>query len=121
MFRRTLPFIVVVGVLMAVVILATDLWVAGSREAQAGLLPSSAREAIRGAGQGTSPSEVGSGALSALIFQNNVQVAFLAFALAIWRRYSHALARRTFAYSIAYLAMLFAALMVDHYLPLVAN
>src|SRR5687768_15267263 len=56
--RRTLPFIVVVGVLMAVVILATDLWVAGSREAQAGLLPSSAREAIRGAGQGTSPSEV---------------------------------------------------------------
>ena len=82
-FRRTLPFIVVVGVLMAVVILATDLWVAGSREAQAGLLPSSAREAIRGAGQGTSPSEVGSGALSALIFQNNVQVAFLAFALGI--------------------------------------
>ncbi|HYC38105.1 MAG TPA: heme o synthase [Usitatibacter sp.] len=43
---------------------------------------------------------------------------FLAYALRIWRRYSDALARRTFAYSIFYLAMLFAALMVDHYLPL---
>ena len=48
-----------------------------------------------------------------------LDAAFLAFAVAIWRRYSDALARRTFAYSIAYLAMLFAALMVDHYLPLV--
>jgi protoheme IX farnesyltransferase len=44
---------------------------------------------------------------------------FLAYAIAIWRRYSDALARRTFAYSIFFLAMLFAALMVDHYLPIV--
>ena len=43
---------------------------------------------------------------------------FLAYAVLIWRRYSDALARRTFGYSIFYLAMLFAALMVDHYLPL---
>ena len=43
---------------------------------------------------------------------------FLAFAWGLWRKYSDALARRTFAYSIFYLAMLFAALMVDHYLPL---
>jgi protoheme IX farnesyltransferase len=43
---------------------------------------------------------------------------FLAYAVALWRRYSDALAKRTFAYSIFYLAMLFAALMVDHYLPL---
>jgi protoheme IX farnesyltransferase len=43
---------------------------------------------------------------------------FLAFAVAIWRTYSDALARRTFAYSIFYLAALFAALMVDHYLQL---
>jgi protoheme IX farnesyltransferase len=42
---------------------------------------------------------------------------FLAYAVAIWRRYSDALARKTFAYSIFYLAALFAALMVDHYLP----
>jgi protoheme IX farnesyltransferase len=44
---------------------------------------------------------------------------FLAYAVAIWRRYSDALAKRTFAYSIFYLSMLFAALMVDHYLPIV--
>ena len=43
---------------------------------------------------------------------------FLAYAVRIWRRYSDALAKRTFAYSIFYLAMIFAALMVDHYLPL---
>jgi protoheme IX farnesyltransferase len=43
---------------------------------------------------------------------------FLAYAVALWRRYSDALAKRTFAYSIFYLSMLFAALMVDHYLPL---
>ena len=82
-FRRTLPFIAVVGVLMAVMVLATDLWVASSREAQAGLLPPAAREAIDGAGQGTNLDDVSSGALSALIFQNNVQVSFLAFALGI--------------------------------------
>jgi protoheme IX farnesyltransferase len=44
---------------------------------------------------------------------------FLAYAVMIWRRYSDALARRTFTYSIFFLAMIFAALMVDHYLPLV--
>ena len=43
---------------------------------------------------------------------------FLGYAVRIWRRYSDALAQRTFAYSIFYLAMLFAVLMVDHYLPL---
>jgi protoheme IX farnesyltransferase len=43
---------------------------------------------------------------------------FLAYAIAMWRRYSDALAKKTFAYSIFYLAMLFAALMVDHYLPI---
>ena len=50
-----------------------------------------------------------------------LDLVFLAYAVAIWRRYSDALARRTFAYSIFYLAMLFAALMVDHYLPLAAG
>jgi protoheme IX farnesyltransferase len=43
---------------------------------------------------------------------------FLGYAVAIWREYSDARARRTFAYSIFYLAMLFAVLMIDHYLPL---
>ena len=46
---------------------------------------------------------------------------FLGYAIAIWRRYSDALARKTFAYSIFYLAMLFAALMIDHYLPVVVG
>jgi protoheme IX farnesyltransferase len=46
---------------------------------------------------------------------------FLGYAVAMWRRYSDALAKRTFAYSIFYLALIFAALMVDHYLPLLAG
>ena len=50
-----------------------------------------------------------------------LDLVFLGYALALWRRYSDALARRTFAYSIFYLAMVFATLMVDHYLPLVAG
>jgi protoheme IX farnesyltransferase len=40
---------------------------------------------------------------------------FAAYAIALYVRYSDALARRTFAYSIAYLAALFSALLVDHY------
>jgi len=40
---------------------------------------------------------------------------FLGYAFALHIRYSDALARRTFAYSIAYLAALFSALLVDHY------
>ncbi|HEY4998676.1 MAG TPA: heme o synthase [Usitatibacter sp.] len=50
-----------------------------------------------------------------------LDAAFLGYAIAIWRRYSDALAKRTFAYSIFYLAMLFAALMVDHYLAVFAG
>jgi protoheme IX farnesyltransferase len=41
---------------------------------------------------------------------------FLVLAFRLWRRYSDALARHTFRYSILYLALLFAALLVDHYL-----
>jgi protoheme IX farnesyltransferase len=41
---------------------------------------------------------------------------FLAYALRIYLAYSDALAQKTFRYSIAYLALLFAALLVDHYL-----
>ncbi|MBI3380944.1 MAG: protoheme IX farnesyltransferase [Aquabacterium sp.] len=40
---------------------------------------------------------------------------FLAYAFALWRRYSDALARKTFRFSIIYLMLLFAALLVDHY------
>ncbi|WP_047193802.1 heme o synthase [Caldimonas brevitalea] len=40
---------------------------------------------------------------------------FIAYAWRLWRRYSDALARRTFRFSILHLALLFAALLVDHY------
>src|SRR4029077_11163957 len=40
---------------------------------------------------------------------------FVAYAVRLYVVYSDALARRTFRYSIAYLALLFAALLVDHY------
>ena len=43
-------------------------------------------------------------------------VAFLYYAVRIYTHYSDALARRTFRYSIVYLAALFASLLVDHYL-----
>jgi protoheme IX farnesyltransferase len=41
--------------------------------------------------------------------------AFVAYAVRLYANYSDALARRTFRYSIFYLAALFAALLVDHY------
>jgi heme o synthase len=41
---------------------------------------------------------------------------FIVLAFRLWRVYSEALARRTFRYSIWYLAWLFAALLLDHYL-----
>jgi protoheme IX farnesyltransferase len=43
---------------------------------------------------------------------------FIAYAIRIYVDYGDALARRTFRYSIGYLAVLFAALLVDHYLPI---
>ncbi len=43
-------------------------------------------------------------------------LAFIVHAFVLWRDYSDALARRTFRFSILYLALLFAALLVDHYL-----
>jgi protoheme IX farnesyltransferase len=41
---------------------------------------------------------------------------FLAYALRIYLAYTDALAQKTFRYSILYLALLFASLLVDHYL-----
>ena len=43
---------------------------------------------------------------------------YLGYAARLYRRYSDGLAQRSFRYSIVYLAALFAALLVDHYLPL---
>lgn len=41
---------------------------------------------------------------------------FIAYGYKIWKNYSDALAKKAFTYSIAYLALLFAALLVDHYI-----
>ena len=40
---------------------------------------------------------------------------FSAYAFKLWRHYSDELARKTFRFSILYLSLLFAALLVDHY------
>jgi len=44
--------------------------------------------------------------------------AFIGYAVRLYARYTDALARRTFRYSIVYLACLFAVLLADHYVPL---
>ena len=62
------------------------------------------------------PYVVGMSGLAYLIAAAALGAVFLAYALRIYVAYSDALARKTFRYSIAYLAFLFAALLVDHYL-----
>jgi uncharacterized membrane protein SpoIIM required for sporulation len=74
----------VIATLLVAVTVSIAVWVGGSAEARAGLLPAGARDAIeRAGGGGGAAVDVAPPALSALIFQNNVQVAFLAFALGI--------------------------------------
>ena len=83
--RRTLPFIVAAAALLVVVSAAMTIWVATSREAQAGVLPPFAREAIRNAAGSGERADIGiaPSSLSTVIMLNNIQVAFLAFALGI--------------------------------------
>ena len=40
---------------------------------------------------------------------------FMAYVIALYRKYSDDLAKRTFRYSIVYLTLLFAVLLIDHY------
>jgi protoheme IX farnesyltransferase len=40
---------------------------------------------------------------------------FLAYVIALFVSYSDALAKKTFRFSITYLSLLFAALLIDHY------
>jgi heme o synthase len=42
---------------------------------------------------------------------------FSLYGFRLWRNYSDALARKTFRFSLIHLSLLFAALLVDHYLP----
>ena len=82
--RRTLPAILVVGGLLASVLVATDLWIATSPDARAGAVPQAAQDAIDRIGGGQVRIDAPGAELSTAIFQNNVQVAFLAFALGIF-------------------------------------
>jgi protoheme IX farnesyltransferase len=50
--------------------------------------------------------------LSAVI----LSLGFCGYAWALWRNYSDALARKTFRFSLIHLSLLFAALLIDHYL-----
>ena len=45
-----------------------------------------------------------------------LSIGFCAYAWLLWREYSDALARRTFRFSLIHLSVLFAALLLDHYL-----
>ncbi|WP_332749362.1 heme o synthase [Hydrogenophaga sp.] len=45
-----------------------------------------------------------------------LSIGFCGYAWALWRKYSDALARRTFRFSLIHLSLLFAALLIDHYL-----
>jgi uncharacterized membrane protein SpoIIM required for sporulation len=79
----TRPFILVMAGLLIAVWLVTMFWVSGSREAQAGILPPFAREAIQRAGGDRRDIGITPGTLSTAILLNNVRVAFLSFALGI--------------------------------------
>lgn len=50
-----------------------------------------------------------------LIASVGLNIGFMVYAIALYRRYSDELAKRTFRFSIIYLMALFAALLVDHY------
>ena len=45
-----------------------------------------------------------------------LSIGFCVYAWALWRNYSDALARKTFRFSLIHLSLLFAALLVDHYI-----
>lgn len=62
------------------------------------------------------PFAVGMSGLIYLISALVLDAIFLWYAWQIYRHYSDQIARKTFAYSIIYLSLLFAALLVDHYL-----
>ena len=50
-----------------------------------------------------------------LVVAIGVSIGFTGYAFALWRHYSDTLARKTFRFSLIHLSVLFAALLVDHY------
>lgn len=61
------------------------------------------------------PVATGMGGVIYLVSALILDGVFLYYAYLIWKHYTDAIAKRTFAYSILYLSLLFAALLVDHY------
>ena len=51
-----------------------------------------------------------------LVVAVGLSIGFSAYAWLLWRDYSDALARKTFRFSLIHLSLLFAAMLVDHYL-----
>ncbi len=51
-----------------------------------------------------------------LVAAVTLSIGFTAYAFALWRNYSDELARKTFRFSLIHLSLLFAALLIDHYL-----
>jgi protoheme IX farnesyltransferase len=51
-----------------------------------------------------------------LVVAVGLSIGFSGYAWALWRRYSDQLARKTFRFSLIHLSLLFAAMLVDHYL-----
>ena len=51
-----------------------------------------------------------------LVAAVTLSMGFTAYAFTLWRNYSDALARKTFRFSLIHLSVLFAALLLDHYL-----
>jgi protoheme IX farnesyltransferase len=68
------------------------------------------------AATGTLPFAIGMSGLPYLAASTALSLVFVAYAWRLWRAYSDRLARATFSYSIAYLAALFSALLIDQYL-----
>ena len=64
------------------------------------------------------PVATGMGGLVYLISAVALDGVFLYYAYQIWKHYTDAIAKRTFAYSILYLSLLFAAFLVDHYVKI---
>lgn len=61
------------------------------------------------------PYSMGMSHLIYLISALVLNLVFMVYVVALYADYSDALAKRTFRYSITYLTLLFAALMLDHY------
>ncbi len=64
------------------------------------------------------PYLMGMSGLLYLVAALGLGLRFCWFGWRLWRAYDEALARRTFWFSIWYLALLFAALLIDHYVPI---